>query len=203
VSPQGTYPANVPSSIYPHATPYPQMYPRQPYPTQTTFPPPPASAPQSRPEDVTTTQPRRGGNARIDPSQIPRPQYTTDSIVYETRGDARRVLPPATSSFMAVDNGNCSPRFMRATMYTVPTTHTVRMETGVPFGVVCTPMADVRNGEAPVSMVDFGESGPVRCTRCKGYINVYVTWQGDGNTWACNFCGKVNETPADYYSRCK
>lgn len=41
-----------------------------------------------------------------------------------------------------------------------------------------------------VQVVDFGEGGPVRCSRCKGYINPFMRFVDQGRKFTCNFCGK-------------
>jgi len=47
---------------------------------------------------------------------------------------------------------------------------------------------------------DLGPNGPVRCGRCKGYVNPFVKWLQDGAKWQCNLCDMVNDTPQNYYS---
>lgn len=133
---------------------------------------------------------------------MPRPVRNPEPVVFETRNNDKRVPPPSTDTFMAVDNGNCNPRSMRATMYSVPVSHALRQDCGVPFGVVCTPLADPGPGEDPVPLVDHGPEGPMRCSRCRGYINAFATWLDGGNKWNCNLCGQTNATPAWYYCRC-
>lgn len=41
--------------------------------------------------------------------------------------------------------------------------------------------------------VDFGPEGPLRCTRCKGYINPGVTFVSGGRRYICNLCRFENE----------
>lgn len=36
--------------------------------------------------------------------------------------------------------------------------------------------------------MDFGESGPLRCSRCKGYINPFMKFVDQGRRFICNFC---------------
>ena len=38
--------------------------------------------------------------------------------------------------------------------------------------------------------MDFGESGPVRCSRCKGYINPFMKFIDQGRRFICNLCGE-------------
>lgn len=130
---------------------------------------------------------------------MPRPVCNPEPVVYETRNNEKRVPPPATDVFMAVDTGNCNPRSMRSTMYSVPVSSTLQQDCGVPFACVCTPLADPGPAEEPVPVIDLGTDGPIRCTRCRSYINPFVTWLDDGNKWTCNLCGQSNATPAWYY----
>ncbi|KAK7847496.1 protein transport protein sec24-like [Quercus suber] len=37
-------------------------------------------------------------------------------------------------------------------------------------------------------VVDFGEIGPVRCSRCKAYINPFMKFIDQGRRFICNFC---------------
>lgn len=41
-------------------------------------------------------------------------------------------------------------------------------------------------------MVDFGEGGPVRCSRCKAYINPFMKFIDQGRKFICNFCGEYD-----------
>ena len=53
-------------------------------------------------------------------------------------------------------------------MYHVPATEEIRKQSGVPFGLVISPLARIQEGESEPPISDFGPSGPVRCMRCKG-----------------------------------
>lgn len=44
-----------------------------------------------------------------------------------------------------------------------------------------------------VQLVDFGEQGPVRCRRCKAYINSAVLFIDGGRKFVCNLCGFDSE----------
>ena len=51
---------------------------------------------------------------RIDPRQIPRPSDPKGTVIkYYTRSGA--APPSSTADFIAIDEGNCSPRFVRLT----------------------------------------------------------------------------------------
>ena len=107
--------------------------------------------------------------------------------------------PAATSAFLVEDDGNCSPRLMRLTLNQVLTTSDALTNSGVPFGVVCQPLADLPACEKPVPLVDFAESGPVRCERCRAYVNAFFAFSNGGRSYTCNMCGHLNDTPRDYY----
>jgi hypothetical protein len=47
-------------------------------------------------------------------------------------------------------------------------------------------------------VVDFGEGGPLRCGRCKAYINPFMRFVDGGRRFQCNMCGFVNDCPREY-----
>ena len=51
------------------------------------------------------------------------------------------------------------PQHIRSTMYTVPDTPDMKKQTGVPFGLVISPLADTLDGEYPPPIVNLGELG--------------------------------------------
>ena len=57
-------------------------------------------------------------------------------------------------------------------MYHVPATEDIRKQSGVPFGLVLSPLARAQQGENEPPISDFGPSGPVRCMRCKGKLQL-------------------------------
>lgn len=52
----------------------------------------------------------------------------------------------------------------------------------------------------PWQVVDLGELGPVRCGRCKAYMNPFMRWTDGGKTYVCNFCGQANPCPDVYFN---
>lgn len=40
----------------------------------------------------------------------------------------------------------------------------------------------------PIPLIDNGEDGPIRCRRCKGYINPGVAFIDGGRRFICNLC---------------
>lgn len=104
------------------------------------------------------------------------------------------------TDFVAIDQGNCNPRFMRATTYNLPISDDLAVASNVPLGLVIQPFAGLRDEEGRVEMVDFREEGPPRCGRCRGYINPWVTWLEGGMKWCCNLCGGVTDVSQAYFS---
>jgi len=49
--------------------------------------------------------------------------------------------------------------------------------------------------------VDTGGLGPVRCSRCRGYMNPYVRWRAGGRSFTCNLCGAGNDCPEAYFGQ--
>merc|ERR1719470_795329 len=69
---------------------------------------------------------------------------------------------------------------MRSTMYSVPDNPDMKKQTGVPLGLVMSPLAEAAPGEYPPPVVDLGVLGPVRCLRCKAYMSPFMTFTDAG-----------------------
>ncbi|EOA15938.1 hypothetical protein CARUB_v10004032mg [Capsella rubella] len=140
------------------------------------------------------------GPARIDPNQIPRPGSSSSPTVFETRqSNQANPPPPATSDYVVRDTGNCSPRYMRCTINQIPCTVDLLSTSGMQLALMVQPLALSHPSEEPIQVVDFGEGGPVRCSRCKGYINPFMKFIDQGRKFICNFCGYTDETPREYH----
>lgn len=129
-----------------------------------------------------------------------------DQAKYMHEGDLFRsssvanVLPPLTTTDVPIlDDGNCSSRMMRLTTYHVPASEEMAYSSRLPVSLVIQPFARAHLQETPVPVVDSGERGPLRCTRCRAYINPFVTFVRGGRSFQCNICGMVNDVPDDYY----
>ncbi|KAI3709655.1 hypothetical protein L2E82_39421 [Cichorium intybus] len=145
------------------------------------------------------TGPSGTGPSRIDPNQIPRPIPTSSILLHETRhGNQANPPPPATSEYIVRDTGNCSPRYMRCTINQIPCTSDLLTTSGMPLALLVQPLALPHPSEEPIQIVDFGESGPVRCSRCKCYINPFMKFIDQGRRFICNLCGFTDETPREY-----
>ncbi|CAA2975078.1 transport Sec24-like At4g32640 [Olea europaea subsp. europaea] len=140
------------------------------------------------------------GQSKIDPNQIPRPIRSSSVIIHETRqGNQANPPPPATSDYIVKDTGNCSPRHMRCTINQIPCTVDVLSTSSMQLALLVQPLALPHPSDEPIQVVDFGEIGPVRCSRCKGYINPFMKFIDQGRRFICNLCGFTDETPSDYH----
>ncbi|CAL8241863.1 unnamed protein product [Merluccius merluccius] len=142
---------------------------------------------------------------KLDPDSIP---STTQVIeddqakrggqIYAT--NIRGQVPPlVTTNFTVKDQGNASPRFMRCTTYTVPCTADLAKQCQVPLATIIKPLAIVPKDETPLYIVNHGETGPIRCNRCKAYMCPYMQFIDGGRRYQCAFCNCVNEVPAFYF----
>jgi len=140
----------------------------------------------------------------LDPDQMPSPIQVMEEDQKANGGyfDTREkgLAPPlVTTKFVTRDFGNASPRFIRSTMYYVPATDDMRKQSGVPFGVVISPLAKVAADEIEPPVTDFGPSGPVRCMRCKAYMCSLMQFIDGGRRFQCVFCKATTEVPAEYF----
>lgn len=142
---------------------------------------------------------------KVDPEQIPSVPRSRDTPaqyylerVYPTM--EHHLAPPALVPFVAYDQGNSSPKFARLTLNSIPSSAQALAATSLPLGLVLQPLAPLQEGELPIPVLDFGETGPPRCTRCRAYINPFMTFRSGGNKFVCNMCTFPNDVPAEYFS---
>ncbi|KAJ1853413.1 COPII coat Sec23p-Sfb3p heterodimer component [Coemansia sp. RSA 1822] len=162
------------------------------------LPPPGVGQPQAQPAPYEPPKPR------IDPSQMPTPvtvhaidQELHDEQPYSTA--LKTNVPLASTNFTAIDDGNSNPRFVRLTMYSIPHTEELLKASHMPLGIIVQPLADLAPTEAPVKLIDFGDEGPIRCSRCKTYINPYMVFINGGKHFVCNICRHENDVADDYF----
>ncbi|OBZ67298.1 Uncharacterized protein C4.03c [Grifola frondosa] len=139
--------------------------------TGTHIPQPPHSAGQSY----------KGLRAAIDPHQIPSPIDTIEADREQWEGKQYLTLPGgqvplSTTDYVAIDQGNSSPRFIRMSTWSIP---------------------DSR--EEPIPLVETGDIGPARCAHCRGYINPWCTWVAGGYKWKCNLCTHETEVVPEHF----
>ncbi|VDP09444.1 unnamed protein product [Soboliphyme baturini] len=110
-------------------------------------------------------------------------------------------LPPlATTDYFAEDNGNCNPKFMRATLYNVPINSDLVKQTALPMGICVCPTARLSDQENPLPIVNFGDLGPVRCHRCKAYMCPFMEFFDGGRHFKCPICTASTEVPTEYFA---
>lgn len=197
----GFPPASAPGQMPPQPNQFPGSVPyghQQP-------PPPPMGygaipGPQAPPAPMQPPQQKR-----LDPDQMPSPiqviedDKKTRSGVFQT--NARGSVPPlVTTNFTTQDQGNSNPRFIRSTMYNVPCTADMLKSSHIPFALSLSPFAELGPQEHPPPLVDLGELGPVRCKRCKAYMNSFMQFIDGGRRFQCVFCGAATDVPNEYFA---
>lgn len=142
---------------------------------------------------------------KVDPEQIPSvprlrdaaTQYYLDHV-YPTM--EQHIPPPAAVPFVAHDQGNSSPKYARLTLNNIPSTTEALSTTALPLGIVLQPLAPLQEGEQPIPVLDFGETGPPRCRRCRTYINPFMIFRAGGNKLVCNMCTFPNDVSPEYFA---
>uniref|UniRef100_A0A8C9PW10 Protein transport protein Sec24C n=1 Tax=Spermophilus dauricus TaxID=99837 RepID=A0A8C9PW10_SPEDA len=186
-----------------------------PYPGAPTFgsqPGPPQPLPPKRldPDAIPSPQlnelpPQQKTRHRIDPDAIPSPIQVieddrnnrgSEPFVTGVRG---QVPPLVTTSFLVKDQGNASPRYIRCTSYNIPCTSDMAKQAQVPLAAVIKPLARLPPEEASPYVVDHGESGPLRCNRCKAYMCPFMQFIEGGRRFQCYFCSCINDVPPQYF----
>ncbi|XP_076277472.1 COPII coat complex component secretory 24CD isoform X2 [Lasioglossum baleicum] len=141
---------------------------------------------------------------RLDPDHMPSPIQVIEDDQHMKGGvfvtNQSGLVPPlVTTKFVTQDQGNASPRYIRSTMYTVPTTADILKQTNVPFALIISPMARMEEGEYEPPIVDMGEMGPVRCVRCKAYMSPFMQFIDAGRRFQCMFCKATTGVPEEYF----
>ncbi|KZT62462.1 hypothetical protein CALCODRAFT_489824 [Calocera cornea HHB12733] len=147
----------------------------------------------------------KGLRSPIDPSNIPSPTVVQDQDqeIWTSRPFytlSAEQPPLATSDYVAIDQGNSSPRFIRLTSYAIPHTGDLTAKCEWPLGAVLQPFAPLHPEEEEIPLVECGDAGPIRCNTCQAYVNPFVEWIGGGQRWKCNLCGSSNDVGASFFS---
>uniref|UniRef100_A0A7M4E9M3 SEC24 homolog C, COPII coat complex component n=1 Tax=Crocodylus porosus TaxID=8502 RepID=A0A7M4E9M3_CROPO len=160
-------------------------------------PPPKRLDPDSIPSpQLNELPPQQKPRHRIDPDAIPSPIQVieddrnnrgSEPFVTGVRG---QVPPLVTTNFLVKDQGNISCMYIFST----------------PFAIHCASLT-VNNYSSPAAsvlgtppyLVDHGESGPIRCNRCKAYMCPFMQFIEGGRRFQCCFCSCVTEVPPHYF----
>lgn len=150
-------------------------------------------------------QPQQQQQARrLDPDQMPNPvQVMADNQAAcggpFVTSQAGLVPPLVTTRFVTHDQGNSGPRFIRSSLYNVPTTTDMMKQTAVPFALIVSPFAAVAAGELQPPCVNLGAIGPIRCVRCKAYMSPNMQFIDGGRRFQCPLCRATTEVPSEYF----
>ncbi|XP_039735435.1 protein transport protein Sec24D, partial [Pteropus medius] len=142
---------------------------------------------------------------KLDPDSIPSPIQVIENDraarggqVYAT--NTRGQVPPlVTTDCVVQDQGNASPRYIRCTTYCFPCTSDMAKQAQIPLAAVITPFATIPSNETPLYLVNHGETGPVRCNRCKAYMCPFMQFIEGGRRFQCGFCNCVSDVPPFYF----
>lgn len=97
-------------------------------------------------------------------------------------------LPPlCTSQFYCDDQGLCDPRLMSLTMYNIPNDEYLRSATKLPMGCIIQPFITTIPNSAILPIDTTSLEGPLRCRRCRAYVNPKFQFTYDCKV-ICNFC---------------
>jgi protein transport protein SEC24 len=137
---------------------------------------------------------------RIDPRQIPRPKFDRKVTLFKTKA-AKVLIPSSLNPVDFSDEGETAPSFIRMSVKHVPRSQEILKQSGIPFGAFIRPLAPAVRSEQTVPTADFSrDGGPVRCTRCGGYVSSFSVFEDDGRVWRCSLCEKLNNVPPEYRS---
>jgi protein transport protein SEC24 len=170
---------------------------------------------------------------KISAAQMPAPTSINLNQVLKyssSKPDQNNLPMTALIRSVNVDMGYATPKRMRMTMYTIPTTAAILNTCQIPLAAVLQPFADKgagkekwngnqkrqdKNsssscfsalyeliGEADVPLVDFGPSGPLRCRRCGAYMNPFKKFTDNVISFFCKLCDVSNEgtTPCQLFA---
>ncbi|XP_053392421.1 protein transport protein Sec24C-like [Mercenaria mercenaria] len=167
--------------------------------------PPRPGAPGMPPGGIQPGGMQQPQQKKLDPDQMPSPiQVIEDdkrnrSGIFSTATKGG-VPPLVTTQFITQDQGNCNPAFLRSTMYNVPCTSDMLKNSHLPFALTISPFAKLQEEENPPPIVNLGELGPVRCKRCKAYMNPNMMFIDGGRRFQCVFCGAATDVPDAYFA---
>ncbi|XP_058864455.1 protein transport protein Sec24C-like isoform X3 [Acipenser ruthenus] len=159
-------------------------------------------------QDQASPKPNSGTESKygLDPDLIPNVVQVLhdDEVLWGAQffvTDTRGQLPPLSSTHCTVqDRGNASPRFLRCTSYSFPSSPQAALLSQLPLAAIVQPFARLARGEPPLPVSDPGLGGPVRCSSCGAHMNPFMDFQDCGQRFYCPFCASLSEVPWQYYT---
>ena len=146
------------------------------------------------------TSVQQGGNQQGRHQTVPRPYFASTDVVKPFDRNSYKKgepsYPPPQSLYTSKDT-ELDPKVIRTSCTALPVTP---QKTSFPISLWITPFATEQ-----VCTVDL--SAPLRCNRCKAYVNAYFQYDGTRRSATCNLCGvrfgidqavdKINLTAAE------
>uniref|UniRef100_A0A803YND1 SEC24 homolog D, COPII coat complex component n=1 Tax=Meleagris gallopavo TaxID=9103 RepID=A0A803YND1_MELGA len=142
---------------------------------------------------------------KLDPDSIPSPIQVIENDKASRGGqmyatNTRGQVPPlVTTDCLIQDQGHASPRYIRCTTYCFPSSSDMAKQARIPLAAVIQPFAIVPQNETPLYVVNHGETGPIRCNRCKAYMCPFMQFIEGGRRYQCGFCNCINEVPPFFF----
>ncbi|VDM38867.1 unnamed protein product [Toxocara canis] len=143
---------------------------------------------------------------RLDPNLMPSAVQVIDedrstrSGPFPTGYPTAEFPPLTTTEYIAQDQGNCNPKFMRTTLYVAPASSDILKNSQLPFTVAVAPFAPLHPNEMRPPVVDLLDLGPVRCHRCKAYMCPFMEFQDGGRRFKCPFCLASTTVEEPYFA---
>ncbi|RAR03243.1 protein transport protein sec24 [Stemphylium lycopersici] len=100
---------------------------------------------------------------------------------------------PSNAAATPSEFANESSKYLRCTLNTIPTNHSLLKKSKLPFALVISPYASLHDSEDPIPVVQ--DQIISRCRRCRAYINPFVSFLDHGHRWRCNMCNLTNDVP--------
>ncbi|RNA12491.1 transport Sec24C-like isoform X1, partial [Brachionus plicatilis] len=146
-------------------------------------PPVPGQTPQPMYEQQQAQQ-------KMDMDQIPNPievmqanESKFGGQFFETN-ESGKMPPLTTTNFTCKDMGNCNPRFIRSSMYSVPNNADLLKQSKLPLVLSLTPFADLAEGESEPP----------------AYMCPFMQFVDNGKKFQCPFCEDITQVSQEYFN---
>ena len=108
--------------------------------------------------------------------------------------------PSSLSRYKGIDQGNATPKLLRPTMTILPSEPAFISGSTFPMGAIIQPLAEFDEGEQGIPTIIPPQSGPLRCEKCKAYVNSSFIFLNEGQKYQCNLCLNIMSTPEEHFS---